>query len=457
MAFTYPWASPVDRLPYELLAEIFEHCCLTQPTVKYPCARPSKDEAPLLLLGVCRKWRECVLATRSLWSRLCIGRISSANRVIYATAAKAWLDRAGSTPLSIDLCYARYADENTQDAVDHALQQVFTPARVWKVVYVEILGPPRADSTCIDGILNTVLGQSPALESFSFEVTGYWQNRDVPPTKTINMGYAPNLSTLSITFNKRIADFGLSFGGGIFDNVRDLKLLWFPSNNDCIEIVRRCPNVEVLHVSLRAPKHLGTGTTVHTLAKLHTLSVNAVIDVNHDVAEFLDALCTPALTELTMDSKCNSWAREPTRWPHLAHLLARSQPPLKSLTLLSTNMGGDDIISCLQHAPQLVILSGDGVVFGPEIMAALTPSAERAEIPMCSQLAMISLKGTQWGFSALATMIYARWTISRGRSAQKSGMSPVEVVEMPSNHRSSFLQCQGMAECEDHGLDLWFT
>ncbi|TDL22359.1 hypothetical protein BD410DRAFT_788621 [Rickenella mellea] len=381
--------SHIDCIPYELLAQIFE---LNRRAVKYPCAPPSKYQAPLVLLGVCRKWRHCALATRSLWSRLCIGRGPIRKRVGYATAAKAWLDRAGSTPLSIDLYYARHVDENRQDAMDHALQQVFTTARVWKVVYLEICGPPRAGSNCIDAILNTVL-QSPALESFSFE------------------------------------------------------------------IVHRCPNVEILHVSLRAPKHLVTRTTIHTLAKLHTLSVNAVIDHNHDVAEFLDALCTPSLAELTVDSNCNVRATESSRWPHLAHLLARSQPPLKSLTLLSTNLGGDDIISCLQHAPQLVILSGDGVVFGLQIMEALTPSAERAEIPMCPQLAMVSLKGPQRDVSALAAMIYARWTISRqkGKSGQNSLLSPVEVVEMSSDYRSLFLQCQGMAECEKHGLDLWFT
>ncbi|TDL22327.1 hypothetical protein BD410DRAFT_788580, partial [Rickenella mellea] len=222
-------SSTIVRIPYELLAQIFELCCLSQRVANYSCTIPSKHKAPLLLLGVCRKWRDCALSTGSLWSRLCIGRVSSENSVLHAIEAKTWLDRAGSIPLSIDLCYARYADENIQDAVDHAMKQIFTPARVWKVVFLEICGPIGAGSTHIDAILNTVLCHAPVLERFSFDITGYWRAYEDPPNKTIAIGHAPSLSFLSIAFNSRILKFRFSFFGGLFYNVRDLSLHQFTS------------------------------------------------------------------------------------------------------------------------------------------------------------------------------------------------------------------------------------
>ncbi|TDL13882.1 hypothetical protein BD410DRAFT_846551 [Rickenella mellea] len=138
-----------------------------------------------------------------------------------------------------------------------------------------------------------------------------------------------------------------------------------------------------------------------------------MIGSDDDIPEFFDASCTPALEELTLDSSLDFSTLEPPLWPYLAQFLARSQPPLKSLSLLSIHMGVDDIISCLQHAPQLATLSGDRVLFQPEIMDALTPSLEPARIAICPKLTTISLKVSQDDFSALAAMICARWAISR--------------------------------------------
>ncbi|KAG1837746.1 hypothetical protein C8R48DRAFT_585410, partial [Suillus tomentosus] len=53
------------RLPTEVLSQIFHHCL---PDHCFPESnRPSALEAPVLLTGVCRRWREVAVNTPSLW------------------------------------------------------------------------------------------------------------------------------------------------------------------------------------------------------------------------------------------------------------------------------------------------------------------------------------------------------------------------------------------------------
>ncbi|TDL20085.1 hypothetical protein BD410DRAFT_391327 [Rickenella mellea] len=67
--------SPIQQLPPELLCDIFHHC-ISHPTRRSGFFRlpyPSVTEAPLKLGRVCRSWRQLVLSTPTLWSRLSLG------------------------------------------------------------------------------------------------------------------------------------------------------------------------------------------------------------------------------------------------------------------------------------------------------------------------------------------------------------------------------------------------
>ncbi|KAJ7685720.1 hypothetical protein DFH06DRAFT_49472 [Mycena polygramma] len=85
------------HLPPEILAEIFLHCL---PQAGFP----SPTTAPLVLCGVCRRWRDVAIGTSALWSSLSIdfdrmsnpGPMTDPNPV-YQT----WLSRARGAPLSL--------------------------------------------------------------------------------------------------------------------------------------------------------------------------------------------------------------------------------------------------------------------------------------------------------------------------------------------------------------------
>ncbi|KAJ7472207.1 hypothetical protein FB451DRAFT_1036682 [Mycena latifolia] len=54
---------PVARLPVELSSEIFIECLPPRPT-------PDAQDAPLLLLNICKAWTDIALATPALWAAI---------------------------------------------------------------------------------------------------------------------------------------------------------------------------------------------------------------------------------------------------------------------------------------------------------------------------------------------------------------------------------------------------
>ncbi|KAJ7982993.1 hypothetical protein DFH06DRAFT_904033, partial [Mycena polygramma] len=60
------------RLPVEVNSEIFIHCLPSGPegfdSIKYDRMKPRSRNAPLLLLQICRTWRDIALGTPRLWS-----------------------------------------------------------------------------------------------------------------------------------------------------------------------------------------------------------------------------------------------------------------------------------------------------------------------------------------------------------------------------------------------------
>ena len=75
-------SSPINKLPIELLSEIFSLCLLTAEEsvpgseVDEPSSSPiittETVRTPFILSSVCKKWRAVALGRSSLWSNLCI-------------------------------------------------------------------------------------------------------------------------------------------------------------------------------------------------------------------------------------------------------------------------------------------------------------------------------------------------------------------------------------------------
>ncbi|KAF9462844.1 hypothetical protein BDZ94DRAFT_1260440 [Collybia nuda] len=93
--------TPIQRIPAELLGEIFLRCL---PKKRHPTVRL----APLLLCQVCSHWRGVALSLNQLWDEFCLlYDYSDGGSKSVTLAAKNWFERAGEhSPLSFTICYA---------------------------------------------------------------------------------------------------------------------------------------------------------------------------------------------------------------------------------------------------------------------------------------------------------------------------------------------------------------
>ncbi|KAJ7685642.1 hypothetical protein DFH06DRAFT_48335 [Mycena polygramma] len=125
-----PFIRHGPRVPTEILAEIFVHCLPGDDFVS-----PDLATAPLVLCGICRRWREVAISTPRLWSSLFI---DFDLRAAYETGLyETWLSRAGDTPLSLSL---PLQEDRSVDAglVDSLLKSIVGLSRQWQQIEINI-------------------------------------------------------------------------------------------------------------------------------------------------------------------------------------------------------------------------------------------------------------------------------------------------------------------------------
>ncbi|KAJ6465900.1 hypothetical protein C8R47DRAFT_1201467 [Mycena vitilis] len=98
---------PVLTLPVEVTSEIFLHCLprLSDSDLdfKYGGMRPRSRDAPLLLLRICRTWRDIALGITRLWSTISLvdtPKLLDKKDLEYAMFTK-WMERTGTRPLTL--------------------------------------------------------------------------------------------------------------------------------------------------------------------------------------------------------------------------------------------------------------------------------------------------------------------------------------------------------------------
>ncbi|KZT23115.1 hypothetical protein NEOLEDRAFT_1096547 [Neolentinus lepideus HHB14362 ss-1] len=128
--------SPLQRIPVELLSEIFISCLDTK------FARPDLCEPPLLLTLVCGRWRRCATNTARLWSSLMVGDGSywanvndpdaRVKRLLSQVAImKTWFGRSGTLPLSLSIQVNTELCEETQSCMQ--MLRSYFPRRILRL------------------------------------------------------------------------------------------------------------------------------------------------------------------------------------------------------------------------------------------------------------------------------------------------------------------------------------
>ncbi|KAJ7157205.1 hypothetical protein C8R46DRAFT_1004100, partial [Mycena filopes] len=95
---------PILTVPPEIMSEIFLRCLPPAPVEsKVDQPSPHPGLAPLLLLRVCRTWKEIALSTPHLWDSLHLSDSTLPSPNTMTKVVTGWFGRAGSSPLTLSL------------------------------------------------------------------------------------------------------------------------------------------------------------------------------------------------------------------------------------------------------------------------------------------------------------------------------------------------------------------
>ncbi|KAJ7166899.1 hypothetical protein C8R46DRAFT_1219278 [Mycena filopes] len=179
-AFTYP----ILTLPPEVTTEIFLRCL---PEANVP---PSGDDAPIVLLSVCKEWRTIAISVQRLWNTVYLNfRHIPRSILLDEHILDVWFTRAGSCPLALTLYDSLLPEHDTDDNellvrklirrhgsrlrklelyVDLAVLRTFDdmgPFPLLQQLSVRFPGPP--DAECWEALDSAVFDAAPLLRQLT--------------------------------------------------------------------------------------------------------------------------------------------------------------------------------------------------------------------------------------------------------------------------------------------------
>jgi hypothetical protein len=233
--------SPVHRLPSELLASIFTTTIMTL----------QEEDTFMLstLMLVCRHWKEVVLNTPIIWSRIVTG--------IHHPLSKAFrkLERSKSIPLQIVVDFSPRVENGSvsTESIVRAIDLLSTSIWRWKTFRLTVPNRPQARAA-----LMRCRDPAPLLEVLSIHVLHSMQEDVYHPNTSCSIfnGQTPSLTSCSMT------SFNFGWDMNFLRRLRVLKLGGYwngyaPSMDTTLSILRACPHLEEL--SLRNMSDIDSG------------------------------------------------------------------------------------------------------------------------------------------------------------------------------------------------------
>ncbi|KAG2132905.1 uncharacterized protein EDB93DRAFT_1340017 [Suillus bovinus] len=311
--------STLWRLPAEILSQIFKHC-LPETNL---LLSPSTLKAPLLLTGICRRWREVAVGMPELWCRLYV-EVDDRHWEQAAFCYDSWLKRSRGRPLSLAL--------------------------------------GRHQSTRLRSFLQPYTSQITSLRIFAHSFRGEWPEISVTDfsalqelailgmTNANSPTFAQSVLRLPSTMRSlKFVDMRPFFD---IDHLSSLSPVWAHLTdvqiavchaNAVLHLLRLCPNLSSL--TLRVAFEQKDPLTSFTHTKLQYLRILHDALLTRHLSELFNALSLPNLRALE--------ARRNASWPHedTKALLVRSNCPLETLTI-----GGRVTITDAQRAEYISLI-----------------------------------------------------------------------------------------------------
>ncbi|KAG1747869.1 uncharacterized protein EDB91DRAFT_48474 [Suillus paluster] len=284
--------SALWRLPTEILSIIFHYCLPPSPS-------PSPLEAPMLLTGICRRWREVAVGTPGLWCWLTVeSQYDSEDWRREAFWCDSWIKRSRGLPLSLTL-------RCCSDQLRHFLQPYINQISSLSIRRSHTYQPAH------------LLTDLPALRELTINIS----NGDTWPA------LAQSISPLSTLHSLKIMGLWfdhehLSSLGPVWTYLTNLEIAIIQSDG-FLRLLQLCPNLASLMI--RAGFSSVKALEPFTHPKLQSLRINCDHADTDDLSHLFDALSLPNLHVLE--------ASKVEMWPHEAFkaFLSRSNCPLESL------------------------------------------------------------------------------------------------------------------------------
>ncbi|KAF9005397.1 hypothetical protein BDQ17DRAFT_1540790 [Cyathus striatus] len=318
----------INRLPVELLTEIFYHYLKIKakaPLDEKSCITASHctDSTPLLLAHVCGYWRNITKSTSMLWSSLAIFNA----RHKHIPLIRLWLEYADTSPLSITIDGMANNTER-QSAVDVILRILIGRCHLWKSIEFRFLDFQRAMMDIQADSLTTL--------EHAFVMLPSWP---ISHNDKVLEAVHSSPKIASIRYGGTFCSFPVQTP---WAQLRALDCWFSIPIHQFLQLLRPCHSLEVL----RLPVGLDIDELVLPvesieLPRLKKLDGGPVVE---GFSIILDALVAPQLTFLNLHYKHQT----DNDLLDLKNFAARSGFKLQSFRLINTRLHAEELLQWVE-------------------------------------------------------------------------------------------------------------
>ncbi|KAJ6589140.1 hypothetical protein B0H19DRAFT_1248698 [Mycena capillaripes] len=267
---------PILTVPPEIMEEIFLFC-LPDDSRCDPIM-PDPAAAPLVLLNVCRKWREIALSAPRLWCSIRVN-LRSQSFENSLPLLDCWLTRAQSCPLSVAVVYMNYEENPSPDLL---IQSLTRSSEHWQDMRLEL---PFKDLQRLNGVERNV----PLLRKLFIGPTDPYfagmQGLRITPITAFSV--APSLREVHLVTG---FPFTLELPWAQLTKLQATSL----SVCECLEILEASPALVECTLSLRQSFDTASATRIPPLEHLEVLTLRT----SGFHADLLHCLTLPVLREV---------------------------------------------------------------------------------------------------------------------------------------------------------------
>lgn len=385
----------------------------------FPLVTMDRMAAPLVLLLVCKYWKNTALSVPKLWASLSARPESMRDNRLMA----AWLKRSGRAPLRLNF------EAVDNKIADVGLDIVLRHRSHWQ--HITIDWSKRMQEA---PILVSSFNMPPTLvlETFKFLTDFEIDYQDEDNNVAVQLGTLLKSSTSLRSFHWEAQRHlytaaSMRLSGVAFNQLRMLHLRCLTSLHNCIDVFRSAPLLEECILTFVEDGWPNVSPFPDNIAVVMPKLASLTLKTHADTSQFFSVLHTPCLTRLDIEYRDYDDGTPDgyeniafPDWPHPQFMLflAQSGCSLSDLSL-TVEIAEADLVDCLKHvAPTLKRLQigakFDWGCFSQPMLALLTnhmsPEGEvHGLFPKLDTLVLHSCLSEGQPPNALVDMVESRW------------------------------------------------